>query len=493
MRKIFLTTVTAQDPYIVYEGGEKLGPVLNMFYKSDWSVLVLWVPEALQAKGKELADRIRTVFADCEVLCQVIRLDNKQRLMADLRKFLKQYTQSQPARLFLGLNPGFPEVNALWIDALSKKKLEAKIVLPDEHYFETEYLWEEIQTEAPEPESVPVPSVLECQDSSQKNLYEDILASIGLVGEDPAFKEVLSVALAIAEHSVAVLLKGETGTGKDLLARLIHKVSPRSHKPFVCLNCAAIPEHLSESILFGHKKGSFTGAVDSGLGKFRAAHQGTLFLDEIGELSPKVQASLLRALESGFIEPVGEVEPVAVDVRIIAATHKNLLEEVRSNRFREDLYYRLHVGVVTSPPLRNRKSDIPRLVNSFLAKINKSLRQPRFVSQAALQAMLDYKWPGNIRELQNTLQRAILTSKEAVLDVKDLFPTKSHPEEAGHNLPDLGNDFSLEDYLGKLRSRIIHKALGEAQGKQNRAAQLLGISPQAVNHFLKTEDSCELN
>ncbi len=491
MRKILLTTITAQDPYIFNKGEEKLGPVLNMFYKSKWDVLVLWVPEALQAKAQELGERITSIFADCEVLYKIIPLDNKQRLMNDLKKFLKGYCPETPSTLFLGLNPGFPEINSLWIEALSKKALDAKIVLPDEYYFETEYLWEESQNEAIEPE--PTPFVLECKDSAPIFLPEDVLASIGMVGEDPAFKEALSVAFAIAEHDVAVLLKGETGTGKDLLARLIHKISPRRDKPFICLNCATIPEHLSESILFGHKRGSFTGAIDSGVGKFRAAHKGTLFLDEIGELSPKVQASLLRALESGFVEPVGQVEPVAVDVRIIAATHKDLIHEVRNNRFREDLYYRLHVGVVTAPPLRNRKSDIPRLVNSFLSKINKSLRQPRFVSEAALNAMLDYKWPGNIRELQNTLQRAILTSKDSILDVKDIFPFKDHSEESSLALPDFRNDFSLEDYLGKLRSKIIHKALNEAEGKQNRAAQLLGISPQAVSHFLKTREESDLN
>lgn len=491
MRKILLTTVTAQDPYIFCDGEKKLGPVLNMFYKSKWSVLVLWVPEALQAKAQELAERITSVFVDCEVICKTIGLDNKQRLMNDLRKCLKNYCQEQPSALFLGLNPGFPEINSLWIEALSKKALDAKIILPGERYFETEYLWEEIQNN--EIELEPTPFVLECKDSALTLLPEDVLASIGMIGEDPAFKEAVSVAFAIAEHDVAVLLKGETGTGKDLLAKLIHKVSPRRDKPFVCLNCASIPEHLSESILFGHKKGSFTGAIDNEMGKFRAAHKGTLFLDEIGELSPKVQASLLRALESGFIEPVGQAEPVAVDVRIIAATHKNLIQEVQNNHFREDLYYRLHVGVVTLPPLRSRKSDIPRLVNSFLSKINKSLRQPRFVSEAALRAMLDYKWSGNIRELQNTLQRAILTSKDAILDVKDIFPFRDHLEEGLLALPNFGNDFCLEGYLGKLRSKIIYKALRESDGKQKKAAELLGISPQAVSHFLKTNEGCDGN
>lgn len=484
MRKILLTTVTAEDPYIMSRGEEKLGPVLSMFYKSKWDVLALWATEPLKDKGEALARQIRRVFADCDVICKVISLEDKQSLLDQLKLFWGRYCKKGPTALFLGLNPGMPEINSLWVEALGRKVVDGKIFLPNEYYFESEFLWEELEEEALWQEKSPV--ILECKDSIPTILNEEVMSKIGMIGEDPSFKEVIRAAVALAEHDVPVLLNGETGTGKDLLAKLIHRVSKRQDRPYVCLNCAAIPEHLSESILFGHKKGSFTGAVENEIGKFRTANKGTLFLDEIGELSPKIQASLLRALESGFVEPVGQAEPVAVDVRIIAATHKNLLEEVRANRFREDLYYRLHIGVVTLPALRERQSDIPRLVNSFLSKINKSLRQPKFISEASLQAMLSYKWPGNIRELQNTLQRAILISQDAVLQVEDIFPLKDEEEDVGCTLPHFKEGFSLEAYLATLRSRLMHKALQEAQGKQNRAAQLLGISPQAVSYFLKT-------
>ncbi len=490
MRKILLTTVTSEDPYILSKDEEKLGPVLNMFYKSKWNALVLWAPEALKERSEALAKQIREVFVDCEVICQIMGSQDKQSLLHKLKVFWSSYCIQEPTRLFLGLNPGNPAVNSFWIEILGNKSIEAKIFLPNEYYFESEFLWEDAEEDIWEEATQPI---LECKDSTPSTLNDEVVAKVGLIGEDHAFKEAVRAAIALAAHDVPILLNGETGTGKDLLAKLIHKMSQRQDRPYVCLNCAAIPEHLSESILFGHKKGAFTGAIDNELGKFRTANKGTLFLDEIGELSPKIQASLLRALESGFVEPVGQSEPVSVDVRIIAATHKNLLQEVRAHRFREDLYYRLHIGVVTLPPLRDRKSDIPRLVNSLLAKINKSLRQPKFVSEEALHAMLDYPWPGNIRELQNTLQRAILISQEAVLQVEDIFPFKEKVEEKAWILPELREGFSLETYLAKVRSELIHKALQEAQGKQNRAAQLLGVSPQAISYFLKTEQGYEKN
>lgn len=483
--------MAAEDPYIFSKGEEKIGALLNMFYKCKWDVLAIWVPEAFREKGEALARQLRTLFVECEVVCEVMSFAHKKNLLKKLSSFYQSYCKDPFTTLFLGLNPGLPQINALWIKALGKKMIEAKIFLPSEYYFESEFLWEELEKDAIYEEIHP--AIMECQDSGPMETPEEVMIKINMIGEDPAFKEAIRTAVALAEHDVPILLNGETGTGKDLLAKLIHRMSPRRDKPYACLNCAAIPENLSESILFGHKKGSFTGAVESERGKFVTVDKGTLFLDEVGELSPKIQASLLRALESGFIEPVGQAEPVAVDVRIIAATHKNLLHEVKEHRFREDLYYRLHIGVVTLPPLRERKSDIPRLAHSFLSKINKTLRQPKWVSDTALKVMLDYKWPGNIRELQNTLQRAILISEGTVLQIEDIFPLKDKVEDMDYHLPELKEGFSLEAYLASLRARLIRKALKAAHGKQNRAAQLLGVSPQAVNYFLKTEQDYEEN
>jgi len=230
-----------------------------------------------------------------------------------------------------------------------------------------------------------------------------------IIGHSAPMLEIYKALDRIIDSDVTVVIQGESGTGKELLARAIHFNGPRRDRPFIAVNCAAIPESLLESELFGHEKGSFTGAIAKRIGKFEQAHKGTIFLDEIGEMSKATQSKILRVLQEKRFERVGGTQPVSVDVRVISATNKNLEEEVRNGNFREDLFYRISVYPITLPPLRERKDDIPELVGYFLEKFNKKLRRKvKSVSDRALEHLINYHWPGNVRELENVMERSIL-------------------------------------------------------------------------------------
>ena len=246
----------------------------------------------------------------------------------------------------------------------------------------------------------------------------------GVVGESGKMQEVYKIIERVAGSNATVLIRGESGTGKELVARAIHYNSPRSAKPFIAVSCAALPETLLESELFGHEKGAFTGAVGQKAGRFELAHQGTLFLDEVPEISPAMQVKLLRVLQERQFERVGGTRTLQVDVRLIAATNRNLEEAVASGAFRADLYYRLQVIQVFLPPLRERKTDIPPLVEHFIEKFNQQNgKNVKFVSQEAMELLMKYSWPGNIRELENAIERGVvLAEADSELITPDLLP-----------------------------------------------------------------------
>jgi Nif-specific regulatory protein len=252
------------------------------------------------------------------------------------------------------------------------------------------------------------------------------------------------------------------------------------------LNCAAIPRDLVESVLFGHKKGAFTGAISDQIGKFDQADNGTLFLDELGELPVSTQAKLLRVLEDGLIEPIGDKKTHKVDVRIVAATNQDLGQAIRLGRFREDLYYRLNVGEIRIPPLRERKSDIPKIALHLLDRINATLKNPKRLSQTALARLANHSWPGNVRDLENVIERSARLARQEILDEDDLMisepVTYADPLAA---LPEPTDGFSLEEFITSARKQLIMRAVEIARGNQSEAARILGISPQAVHKFLR--------
>ena len=297
-----------------------------------------------------------------------------------------------------------------------------------------------------------------------------------IVGSSPALRRVLDVANQAAPSSATVLILGESGTGKELIARHIHQRSARAGAPFVAVNCAAIPETILEAELFGHERGSFTGALARREGRFAKASGGTLFLDEIGEIAPAVQVKLLRVLQDGEYEPVGG-DTTRADVRLVAATNKDLAAEVAAGRFREDLYYRLNVIAITAPPLRTRREDIPLLVDHFLGVYCAKNQRPRLTApREMLQVLHDYSWPGNVRELENAIERAVVLCREAQLTVDDLPEALRHPAAGG------GGPLSIEvgTPLDEVERRLIRETLRHARGDKSLAAQLLGISTRTI-------------
>ena len=254
--------------------------------------------------------------------------------------------------------------------------------------------------------------------------YARSIRATALVFEDPISQEIQDRMRRLSQSDATVLIVGETGTGKELVARQIHRISPRSTGPFIAVNCAALPEHLVESELFGHEKGSFTGAIGQKKGWFEAANGGTLFLDEIGDLPAATQVKILRVLQEREINRVGSRAPIAIDVRFLAATNVNLEEAVRAGRFREDLYYRLNVARLNLPPLRDRKGDVLPLAEYFLRLYQTRLGlQPAKLSPQAADTLLDYPWPGNIRELENVIQHALLVMRDNIVQPRDLSLT----------------------------------------------------------------------
>ncbi len=314
----------------------------------------------------------------------------------------------------------------------------------------------------------------------------------GLLGAAPAFRAVLETLKQAAPTSATILLTGESGTGKELAARLVHDLSPRAAGPFVPINCAAIPETILESELFGHEKGAFTGAVGRKEGRFERAHGGTLFLDEVGEMSPGVQVKLLRVLQDGVLDRVGGTEPVRVDARVVAATNRDLAAAVREGRFREDLFYRLDVVSMRLPPLRDRREDVPLLATAFLRRCSE--RHGRKVSgftPAALAALEGAPWPGNVRELLHAVERAVILTRGEAVDVGDL------PEglRGGAAAP-AGGAASLVIPLGtsmeEVERLVIRETLKRAGGDKNLAAQLLGIAARTIYRKLDRDEAGRL-
>jgi DNA-binding NtrC family response regulator len=303
-----------------------------------------------------------------------------------------------------------------------------------------------------------------------------------IIGDSPQLQGVYDVVRRAANTRATVLILGESGTGKELIAQALHQESPRKDKPFVRVHCAALSENLLESELFGHEKGSFTGAVARKEGRFELADGGTLFLDEIGEISPAVQVKLLRVLQQREFERVGGTQTIKVDVRIVAATHRDLQAEVKAGRFREDLFYRLNVVSVTLPPLRERKSDIPALVSHFLEKYSDNYgKRVKALAPGTLQALLAHDWPGNIRELENAIERAVVLAQGEELTTDDLPPVLRGPRPLGSSSTNLIPGASM----ATIEREAILRTLEMVQGSTSRAAEILGISVRKIQYRLK--------
>ncbi|NOZ20893.1 MAG: sigma-54-dependent Fis family transcriptional regulator [Planctomycetes bacterium] len=303
-----------------------------------------------------------------------------------------------------------------------------------------------------------------------------------IIGQSPKMQQVYDLIESVSETDANVLIQGETGTGKELVARAIHYNSHRKDKPFVKVDCAALTETLLESELFGHVKGSFTGAIRDRDGRFRTADKGTIFLDEIGNVPITIQTKLLRVVQDSQFEPVGGDETIAVDVRVIAATNADLGMHVKQDKFRSDLFYRLNVITIQLPPLREKKEDIPALVAKFLVQYREKNNRPiTSISRPALHKLMSYDWPGNVRELENMIERAVILCKGDTIEPQDL----SLPHDV--DLPDM-REKTLDDAIDEVEKRIILDTLQTHDGNKIKAAKALGISRASLYNKLKKHD-----
>jgi two-component system NtrC family response regulator len=302
----------------------------------------------------------------------------------------------------------------------------------------------------------------------------------GIVGESGRMQQVLSLVHRVAGSDATVLIQGESGTGKELIAKAIHYASRRAAGPLVTVNCAALPESLLEAELFGHEKGAFTGATIGRQGRFEVAHGGTLFLDEIGDVPLHLQVKLLRVLQEREFERVGSSRPIPVDIRLIAATHRDLSALVKAGAFRDDLYYRINVVTIVVPPLRERREDLPALIDHFVRKSAEANRKPIMgVTREARDLLLRYDYPGNVREVENLIERAVVLTRDEVIGRADLPLTLQDPAAEPTEAP------GLTAAVEALERRMIREALARANGVQTRAAEALGLSERVLRYKLR--------
>ncbi|WP_211313802.1 sigma 54-interacting transcriptional regulator [Marinomonas piezotolerans] len=398
-----------------------------------------------------------------------------------------QRLHSGQSNLSILLSPGTPAMQAVWI-------LLGKTKYPVTFYQSSREQGVE-QVEIPFNIAAEyIPSAVSVNDQHLANLINDQAlvhaAFDDIITQDPNMLRLKKQAQILAEREVPVLIQGETGTGKELFARAIHNVSRRANQPFIALNCGAIPPELIDTTLFGHKKGAFTGAASDRAGVFQQAHGGTLFLDEFGELTTAAQVRLLRAIQEGLVTPVGSQKEESVDVRIITATHRNLIEDIANGGFREDLFYRVAVGVLTLPPLRSREGDLLHLSETLLAglaKQDKALEDKK-LSVDAKNLILLHLWPGNIRELRSTILRASLWSSDELISGEEMQQAFFHRSQKQDGLldRDVSQGVDIQDIISELVGHYVPRALLASQGNKSDAAKLLGLKNyQTLNNWIE--------
>ena len=318
---------------------------------------------------------------------------------------------------------------------------------------------------------------------------ESHLRSMGIIGSSPAMQKVYRLIEKVAAVDSTVILYGESGTGKELAARAIHANSRRAQRPLIPVNCGAIPEELLESELFGHEKGSFTSAYRTRVGRFELAEGGTIFLDKIGDMSPNLQVKILRVLQEHEFERVGGVKPIKADIRVIAATHRDLEKAVTDGKFREDLYYRLNVIPITLPPLRERTEDIPLLAEHFVREFSRAKAKPvDRITDQAMACFVNYTWPGNVRELQNIIERLVILNETGTIEIHDLPEKMLHEhraDAAGVRAPEPVHDASFTTMVTNYERHLILQALESSSGVKNKAAQLLRMNRTTLVEKMK--------
>ena len=491
---ILLTFTGFNDPYSLGLVGEEEvpGPILSLAAARKFDRIILFstpnTGEHTSATQSVLEKSYPSILVETHDLILSDPTDY-QGILRGLRSHLKSIIDSAPGwNFFISVASGTPQMHACWLLLAASGEIPARIlqVRPRKFVTTSAPLVSEIDFTSHEFPVVGAKTPLFEIVTEGNRDVSVIVQQLGIVGDHARTRKALEIGEALAPSSAPVLILGETGTGKELFAKFVHLLSGRSTERFVPVNCAALPKELVESILFGHKKGSFTGAMADQTGKFDHANGGTLFLDELADLPSGTQAKLLRVLQDGLIEPIGAKQSHKVDVRIIAATNADIHKAVRDGQFRNDLYYRLNVGEIHLPALRDRRTDIPKIALHILDRLNAGLKNPKRLSPEALSRLQGHSWPGNVRDLENCLERSARLAKHGVLEADDLLisePIAYADPLAG--LPEPSEDFSLEEFLTSARKQLMLKALDIAGGNQSEAARFLGVTPQAVHKFLQ--------
>jgi len=498
---ILLSFVGFHDPYskALISGEERPGPILTVVRERRFDRVILFstprTADHTRSTAQAIAGQIDTLPVEIIDLTLEDPTDYKS-ILSSLRQHCANILDRFPGvQLHISTASGTPQMHACWLLLVASGETPGRLLhtRPPEFVSDKKPVVSEIDpTTIPFPEMRPARLAFGEEHSGDVDIHDQIpaidtvLEEVGLVAEHTIMRLAVDRAATAAPFAAPILILGETGTGKELFAMLVHRLSGRQQDRFVPLNCASIPSDLVESTLFGHKRGAFTGAVTDLKGKFEIADRGTLFLDEIGELPLNAQAKLLRVLEDSYIEPVGSNQRRLVDVRIVAATNRDLVEEIRAGRFREDLYYRLRGADIILPPLRERRSEIPRLSLHILEMINKTIAKPRQFSTEALTKLQSHSWPGNVRDLRAVIQRAVMFSRgKTVLDGSDIVFDGNQGTDIFSYLPEPKDGFRLNEFLSDIRTALFRRALAAANNNQSKAARILGVTPQAVSNFIK--------
>lgn len=489
--KTLLTFTGFHDPYSegLIEGEEHPGPVLTLALHQNFDRIVLIATPNTENNTTETAKAISEKIPDSEIVIKNISLHdptNYSTIFAGLKEIYSSLSsKNETVEYYIGISSGTPQMHACWLLLAASGEIPARILMTRPPRF--------VSKNAPIVQEVDFsqsafPLVRRQKDYEGMEESPDLeiaVHQLGLIGDHPKIQGAIHIVSRLAPTDYPVLILGETGTGKEVFAKLVHVLSGRKGK-FVPVNCAGIPGALAESMFFGHVKGAFTGASSDQKGEFEKADGGTLFLDELGELSLDLQAKLLRAIQEGVIQPVGSPSVRKVNVRIVAATNKDIHSMIADGDFREDLYHRLSTGELVLPPLRERKSDIAKIALNILDSINRQHKKKSKFTPEAMQKLTSCPWSGNIRELQNVLERTVMLSSNEVIGPEDiLFTAVRRGKTQLSGLPDPEEGFSIEEFVGEIRKSLFKKALELSHNNQSEAARRLGVSPQAVHKFLK--------
>lgn len=486
---VLLTFTGFHDPFseTSVEGERETGPILTVVAERAFDVVYLFATPNVASISEETKRELESRHKGLEVkICEIPLSDptNYLGILRQLRSNFHRINKLHPdANYYICVSSGTPHMHASWLMLAASGEIPARILQARAKKFvrESQPRVSEIDFSDPQfPQIRPFGSFDQAEDDRDLN---SICSELGIVGTDERLAAELRKAFAVAQYDSSVLLLGETGVGKEVFARLIHRASARMNKPFLVVNCAGFSETLIESQLFGHRKGAFTGADRDHRGFFEEAHAGTLFLDELGEMPISSQAKLLRALQFGKIQRLGDSRESTVNVRIIAATNINVQDAITEKRLRKDLYYRFQTTIKV-PRLRDRRNDIPKLTHHILEGWNAKHQKQCRVSQDAVIALMKRDWPGNIRELEGVIIRSAQVCKSRVITARDLLFDEVLGNGSSGNLPEPHEGFDLNAFLGTARTQLIERAVQISNGNRTKAAALLAITPQAVSQHL---------